>query len=116
MRCIITGDLSIRRPSEGAALKPFDKTLRIMTQGWVEDCPNLDHSLRLITCWCAAERPQDRPTLVELRDYFNARLGGKSGADYYKDSPRERVESDENIKRLVQMFILDADTDPVQDS
>lgn len=111
MKSIITGDLNLNYQSEEVEITFGNRTRKMRTQGLVyhEEFPNLNNELGVLTVWCAAEDPKDRPTLEEVWDNLFAIKNRLEN----KDTERERIESNESIRDIIQMFILDADTGPL---
>ncbi|KAI0101997.1 hypothetical protein GGR51DRAFT_562918 [Nemania sp. FL0031] len=111
MRTLITGDLAMEPPPpQLVTVRVAGATRSFMTYG--TDVTrrmhtNLDEEIASLVQWCLADAPA-RPTLEMLHFELHA-LKKKATPERYAKYPMAKFESDSEIRRLVQRYILDAD-------
>lgn len=109
MHTIITGDLTMS-PRPGRVTVTICGSARtFFTQGadlTAARYANLDPEMAALVQWCLAS-PIDRPSL-ELLDESLKDLRGRATPNRYTNYPHGRYESDNEIRRIVDRYILDA--------
>ena len=89
-------------------LSPASGILEDSLLGYPDPLPHIDLNLRLIIAACMATEPQDRPSLSQLSTWVYTYVS-RTDAEYYNYNPGGTYfESDENIRSIIQRFVLDA--------
>ncbi|KAI8950080.1 hypothetical protein F4801DRAFT_590693 [Xylaria longipes] len=111
MRTIITGDFVMSPRPGDVTVTVGGSRQTFFTQGadlTATQYKNLDPEIAALVQWCLAS-PTARPSL-ELLDNSLTDLMGRATPDRYAGYPQGRYESDDEIRRIVQRYMLDADS------
>ncbi|KAI0135051.1 hypothetical protein F4814DRAFT_454419 [Daldinia grandis] len=111
MRCIIMGttDMNARAAPVRITISGLNVTITSYANFPSATYGDIDGDLRALVIQCCAANPQERPTLEDLYARARGHLRNRE-YDYYRNTPTAHYERKPWMTRLVQQYILNADS------
>ncbi|KAI2776783.1 kinase-like domain-containing protein [Daldinia loculata] len=111
MRCIITGNTNMNAHAVPVRINVSGLNVTITSYANFPSntYPDIDDDIKSLVVQCCAVNPQERPTLEDLYGRARSHLRNRE-YDYYRATPSAPYERKPWITRLVQEYILNADS------